>query len=473
MVSVLSTTYYLSRPVNVWVHMGLIPNDDPETIRIMLSYIGVKDIKELYSDVPNEILLSNPPEIGSPLKEADLSSLFESITSSVPEIRLSFTGGGIADHYVPAIVDEIVSKQEFYTSYTPYQPEISQGLLQAIFEYQSLMAELLDMDVVNASLYDSGSALGEAARFSMRVTKRKRIIYAKNANPERLSVLSTYVSPLDVELVSVPYDEETGRISLASLEAQLNEDTAMVYLENPNFFGIIEEEAEEVADLVHEKGGLFVVGVEPISLGVIRPPGDYGADVVVGEGQSLGGYLNFGGPSLGIFAIKSTRKMIRQVPGRLIGMTKDLEGTRSYMMVLQSREQHIRQEEATSNITTNSQLMALRAAIYLSLLGPDGLRDLGRKILLNTEYLRRSIEELPCFKVPFKSKFFRDLPVVSEGPSWKEVNLHLLYKGIAGGFVPSTIYKEFPESLAILATTERHCKRDIDELIDNLRGFCS
>ncbi len=467
-----STRSYAFLPYLLGVYMSFIPNDDPEIIEIMLSYLGIKDVRELYADVPDKILLNNPPEIGQPLKESDLDYLFKSITSSVPNIRLSFTGGGIADHYVPAIVDEIVSKQEFYTAYTPYQPEISQGLLQAIFEYQSLMAELLDMDVVNASLYDSGSALGEAARFSIRVTKRRRIIYVKNTNPERVSVLRTYISPLDVELVSVPYDEETGRVSLDSLEAQINEETAMVYLENPNFFGAIEEEVEEVAELVHDKGGLFVVGVEPISLGVIRPPGDYGADVVVGEGQSLGGHLNFGGPSLGIFATKSVRKMIRQVPGRLIGMTRDLEGTRGYMMVLQSREQHIRQEEATSNITTNSQLMALRAAVYLSLLGPDGLRDLGRKILLNTEYLRRSIEGLNCFGVPFKSTFFRDLPIISEGPSWKDVNLHLLKRGIAGGFVPATIYREFSENMAILATTERHSRKDIDELVDNLRGFC-
>ncbi len=448
----------------------MIPNERTDIMKKMLSYLGINSLEELYYDVPRDILMRDPPDIGPPITEVELESLLDQIAKL--GIRLTFTGGGLADHYVPPMVDEIVSKQEFYTAYTPYQPEVSQGLLQSIFEYQSLLAELLSMDVVNASLYDSGSALGEAARYSMRVTGKRKIVVSGNVNPERLTVLSTYLSPLNSEVEVVPYDEKTGRVSLDMFEQVLDEDTAMVYVENPNFFGIIEEDVEEIAEVIHGKGGLFVVGVEPISLGVIKPPGEYGADVVIGEGQSLGGYLNFGGPSLGIFAIRGGRRMIRQVPGRLIGVTVDAEGTRGYMMVLQSREQHIRQEEATSNITTNSQLMAIRAAVYLSLLGPDGLRELGRKILANTAYLKTKINELPCYEVPFKGAYFRDLAVISKEVPWSEVNASLLKEGIAGGFVPSAIYDGYLPELAILSTTERHSKRDIDYLFSILGGLC-
>jgi len=453
----------------------LIPNNRKEIIAKMLGELGLKDVKELYSDVPQTLLLDRPPDIGKSMSQADVSNVFErEVLGRILDVNLIFTGGGIADHYVPALVDELSSRQEFYTSYTPYQPEVSQGVLQALFEYQSLMAELLGMDVVNASLYDYASALGEAGRFSIRVTKRNKIVLASTIHPERYSVLKTYVEPLGTELVSIPYDE-SGELSLEDLSSVVDESVAMVYVESPNFFGIIETRIEEISQLCHDKGALLAVGVDPLSLGLVKPPGEMGADIVIGEGQHLGGYMNYGGPSLGIFAIKRRFRHIRQMPGRLIGITRTVDGKfRGYSMVLQTREQHIRQEEATSNITTNSSLMAIRAAIYLSLLGPDGIRKVSEKIFYNTLYLKRKINELPCFKTLFPGSIsFKEIPVIAD-KSWEDINKFLLSKGILGGFI---IGSRFPEldsekKIALFSTTEVHTKKDLDYLIQSMREVC-
>ncbi len=451
----------------------LVPNASQPSLSKMLNYLKVTSLKDLYSDVPERLILERPPDIGAPSDQSELESLYINLLSTY-NVNLVFTGGGMADHYVPPIVDELVSKQEFYTSYTPYQPEVSQGILQALFEYQSLMAELLGMDVVNSSLYDYGSALGEAGRFSIRVTGRRGLLIASNINPERKKVLRTYVEPLDAKISEVKYEKESGMVSLDELSADIDDSIGMVYLEIPNFFGIIEENIEEISDICHNKGALLVVGVDPFLMGIMKPPGELGADVVIGEGQLLGGYMNFGGPSLGIFAIKKKFRQIRQLPGRLIGLTKTLDGKyRGYTMALQTREQHIRQEEATSNITTNTSLMAVRAAIYLSLLGPNGIRKVAEKILYNTSYLKRKIDSLSCFNVPFSSShMFKEIPVISR-KSWKDVNRHLLEKGILGGFHVNSIFPEVGiEGLALFSTTEKHSKGDLDLLLSSLKEVC-
>ncbi|MCS7102887.1 MAG: aminomethyl-transferring glycine dehydrogenase subunit GcvPA, partial [Candidatus Korarchaeum sp.] len=407
--------------------------------------------------------------IGRGMDHVELDHLIDSILPEAP--KLIFTGGGMADHYVPPLVDEIASRQEFYTSYTPYQPELSQGVLQALFEYQSLMAELLGMDVVNASLYDYGSALGEAGRFSMRVTKRKKIVIASNVNPERKIVLRTYLDPLNAEVVEAPADRESGCVSLDALKPLVDESTAMVYLEMPNFYGIIEEGAEEIFEVAHSKGAIAAAGVDPLLAALIKPPGELGADLVIGEGQHLGSPMSFGGPSLGIFAVKMDMRFIRQLPGRLIGMTKTQDDLyRSYCMVLQTREQHIRKEEATSNITTSSSLMAIRAAIYITLLGPEGLRKLSEKIAYNTAYLRRRISELNGFRVPFDGAVFKEVAVSSSTP-WERVNSYLLSKGVLGGFILSKLFPEMDMgmNLALFSTTEKHGKAEIDHLISLMR----
>lgn len=444
----------------------LSPNSRDRFIRTILDLLGMRDLRELYADVPDEILLKDPPDIGEGMDHVELERLVNSILPGPP--RLTFTGGGMADHYVPPLVDEIASRQEFYTSYTPYQPEISQGVLQALFEYQSLMAELLGMDVVNASLYDYGSALGEAGRFSMRVTRRRKVVVAFNVNPERKMILRTYLDPLDAEILEAPMDPESGLVSLEGLRSLVDESTAMVYIEMPNFYGLIEEEAEEVFEIAHSKNAIAAVGIDPLLAALIKPPGELGADLVIGEGQHLGSPMCFGGPSLGIFAVRMDMRFIRQLPGRLIGMTRTQDGLyRGYCMVLQTREQHIRKEEATSNITTSSSLMAIRAAIYMTLLGPEGLRKLAEKILYNTAYLRMRISELNGFSVPFRGKAFKELAVSSSVP-WERVNSHLLSRGILGGFVVARLFPEMDmgRNIALFSTTEKHGKAEIDELVD-------
>ncbi len=451
----------------------LVPNASYPYLNRMLNYLGITDLEDLFSDVPNDLILKNPPDIGDPVNQSELESLYEDLLSGY-NVRLIFTGGGIADHYVPPIVDELVSRQEFYTSYTPYQPEISQGVLQALFEYQSLMAELLGMDVVNSSLYDYGSALGEAGRFAIRVTKRKKFLVASSIHPERKMVLKTYMEPLDVKISEVEYERESGMVSLGKLSSSMDDSVGMVYLEVPNFFGVVEESIEEIAEISHNKGALLAIGVDPFLMGIMKPPGELGADVVIGEGQLLGGYMNFGGPSLGIFAIKKKFRQIRQIPGRLIGLTKTLDGKyRGYTMALQTREQHIRQEEATSNITTNTSLLAIRSAIYLSLLGPNGIRKVAEKILYNTAYLKRKVESLSCFDVPFASSpMFKEVPVTSDKP-WADINKRLLDRGILGGFNVANVFPEVGiDGLALFSTTEKHSKKDLDLLLSLLKEVC-
>ncbi len=443
----------------------LSPNSSDPIKRAMLDFLGMKGSEELYSDVPEEVLLKSPPEIGRRRDHIEIESL---IDSKLPKkVKLIFTGGGMADHYVPPLVDELASRQEFYTSYTPYQPELSQGVLQALFEYQSIMAELLGMDVVNASLYDFGSALGEAGRFSIRVKKRKKIVIASNIHPERKLVLRTYLDPVNAEIVEAPMDEVRGTVDLGSLEKLIDDSVAMVYIELPNFYGILEERAEDIINIAHSKGAIAAIGIDPILAAIIRPPGDLGADLVVGEGQHLGSPMSFGGPSLGIFAVRMDMSFVRQLPGRLIGMTKSVDGQRGYCMVLQTREQHIRKEEATSNITTSSSLMAIRAAIYIALLGLNGLRKLAEKILYNTAYLKERISKVEGFKIPFNGINFKEL-AVSSSVSWERINRKLLSNGILGGFIVSRLFPEMDrgKNIALFSTTEKHGKAEIDMLVD-------
>ena len=321
----------------------------------MLEKLGLQNISQLFADIPESVRLNRPLILPDALSEIELERLVSSKLAknkSAPEC-LNFIGGGNWVHHVPSIIDEILSRSEFYTAYTPYQPEISQGMLQGLFEYQSQICELTGMEVANSSLYDWGTALGEAGRMANRVTKRKRILVGKNVSPERIGVLRTYSYPVGIEIEQVKYDS-SGRIDVSSLDSMLNEDTAALYFENPNFLGIIEDKVDEIVQKCHSKGTLVIVGVNPITLGLLRPPSSYGADIVVGDGQPLGLYPNLGGPLMGIFATREDPNLLRQMPGRLIGATRSKDGSRrGYTMVLQTREQHIRREHATSNICTN------------------------------------------------------------------------------------------------------------------------
>ncbi len=456
--------------------MHYIPNTKKEIIRAMLEEIGVREIEDLFSDIPDRLKLNNPPEIGDPLDEITLYREAKEVLSKnmTTDEFLSFLGGGVWNHYIPAVVDEIASKQEFYTAYTPYQPEISQGALQAIFEYQSLIAELTGMDVVSASHYDWSTALAEAALMSMRINHRRKHIISTAISPERLCVLRTYLSSLDASIIPLDYEKETGFVDLDDLKRKIDDDTCMVYVENPNFFGVIDENITELAEIVHEKGAILVIGVNTLSLGILKPPGEYGADIVVGEGQQLGMYQSFGGPLLGIIATRFDRRFVRQMPGRLIGMTWSKKGVRGYAITLQTREQHIRRERATSNITTNESLMAIRAAVYLALLGKDGLKSLCEKVLLNTAYLVRRLNSIEGLEAPvFRSKHFQEFLVRSQKKKWSEIQQQLLKRGILAGISLKERFPGYFDELgetALLATTEIHTKADLDRLVGEIQG---
>lgn len=449
---------------------GLIPNWDEETIEEMLGEIGVRSVEELFRDVPESALLRKSPDIGEGGDEVSVEAEADRILGrNLGAWNLKcFMGGGSWDHYVPALVDEVSGKQEFYTAYTPYQPEISQGSLQALFEYQSLICELTGMEAANSSLYDWSTALGEAARMALRVTRRRVLVVPRSPHPERLEVLRTYVGP-HAEIREIDFDRRRGTIPLDRIEETVDGDTAMVYLEYPNFFGVAEEPIEGAADAVHRAGGLMVVGVDPSALGVLRAPGEMGADIVVGEGQPLGLYMSYGGPYLGIFATRADPRLIRQLPGRVIGMTRTADGRRGYVMTLQTREQHIRQERATSNITTNEALMAIRAAVYLALLGPSGMRTLGEKILANSHYLQRRIDEIPGLSAPrFDSFHFKEFLLSGESVDWRAVVKRLIERGVLIGPWVGRWFPELRDSV-LIATTERHSKADLDALVAALR----
>jgi len=451
-----------------------IPNLDESIIKEMLSKIGIKDISELFNDIPNDIKIHGElRNIGFDkiLSEYELDHIArrEAQEIKTTDDFLVFTGG-LCKHYVPYVIESIVSRAEFYTSYTPYQPEISQGMLQALFEYQSLMADLLEMDVVNASMYDGSTALAEAVLMSLRITKRKKVLVPKLINNEYYEVLKTYLEPHSIEISKIEYDTNTGLIDLSDLKKKLDEEVASVYVENPNFLGFIEEQVDEISDIVHENDSLLIIGVDPISLGVLRPPGKYGADIVVGEAQSLGLGLNYGGPYLGIFAVRDDYKVVRQMPGRLIGMTTSLDGEEiGFTMILQTREQHIRRERATSNICTNEALCALSVAVYLSLMGSSGLKKIGIRILKNSHYALDKISEINNIEAPlFSSSFFKQFPIHFVGKDVQDVNKILFKKGILGG-LPLQNYLDGFANVALYCFSEVLSYEDIDYLVKVLK----
>ncbi|HIE18959.1 TPA: aminomethyl-transferring glycine dehydrogenase subunit GcvPA [Candidatus Bathyarchaeota archaeon] len=446
-----------------------IPNDIEEIRKRMLKSLSISDVDDLFSDIPREVRLNSPLQIPGPFSEAEVKKKTETIlrkNRTLKELKI-FLGGNVWPHFVPAVVDEISSRSEFLTSYTPYQPEISQGILQALFEYQSMICELLGMDVANCSMYDWASALGEAARMATRLTKRYTFLIPYYIDPTRLEVLKTYTDPADIKIVKVRQNLNDGQIDLEDLKNKVSNDSAALYVENPSSLGFLLYNVEACGEIIHDAGGLFVVGVDPTSLGVIKPPSEYSADIVVGEGQPLGNYMNCGGPLLGIMACKGDLSFIRQMPGRIIGMTQTVDGSRrAFCMALQTREQHIRRERATSNICTNEALCALRAAVYMALLGPEGFRELSENILYKTQYAIRRLSRIdgiitPIFDaIHFKSftiKFNRDNITV------ERVNKHLLEKGIVGGKPLKGFFPELGEA-ALYTVTEIHFAEDIRAL---------
>lgn len=437
----------------------------------MLDEIGIHNIDELYSDIPAKVRLGRPLKVDGFYSEMEVRDRIEKLlvqNKSAADFD-SFLGAGIYNHYIPAAVKVIMSRTEFQTSYTPYQAEISQGLLQALFEFESMIRDLTSVDAVNSSLYDGSTAIGEAARMAVRATGRYKVLVPRAIHPDKMSVLRNYTEPVGIRLETVGYDSETGCLDIDDLQSKIDRETAAMFFEVPSLFGILDSEAVNIPALCHAKGALSVVGCDLISLAGLKPPGEYGADIVVAEGQSISSEMNFGGPGLGIIGCKG-ETLLRQMPGRLIGMTSTLDGkSRAFSMVLQTREQHIRRERATSNICTNEALLGIGAAAYLSLLGPKGLFELFQTILTKTNYAIKVLQDVPGTSTPrFSGHHYQEFVMsFNKGhESVSKINHELLAAKIHGG---RSLVQDFPE----LGESSLVCVTEVSsmEAIDRLHGM--
>ncbi|HBT47048.1 MAG TPA: aminomethyl-transferring glycine dehydrogenase subunit GcvPA [Peptococcaceae bacterium] len=443
--------------------MGYIPTTPAEREE-MLKACGVTRLEELFTDIPEEVKLKRELDLPGPLAEADLLRHLKELAGKNCTDLVSFLGAGAYEHYIPSVVPHLLSRSEFYTAYTPYQPEVSQGTLQAIFEFQSLICALTGLDVANASHYDGATATAEAALVACSATRRQKILFSRGLNPQYRNVLRTYTRGQGIELEEIPWED--GRTSLEELAKMVDRDVAGVILQQPNFVGQLEPMAE-AAELAHKVGALFVAVVNPVSLGLLAPPGEYDADLAVGEGQSLGNPLNFGGPYLGFMAAKE--KLVRRLPGRIVGQTVDVEGRRAFVLTLQAREQHIRREKATSNICSNEALCALAATIYLSCLGKEGLKEVARQCLLKAHYTYNELLKIEGLKPVFAGPFFHEFALrARKDPS--EVAARLREAGIAGGLDLGPFYPEL-EGAMLFCVTEVRTRAEIERLIEAMRGL--
>lgn len=444
----------------------------PEQQQEMLQAIGVDSLEALFSTIPSELRLNRPLNIPPALTEMELQSHVTKLAEKNvgPGSRVCMLGGGAYDHFIPAAVDEIARRGEFYTAYTPYQAEASQGSLQTFFEFQSLICQLTGMDVSNASLYEGGTSVSEAAFMAMRVTNRHdRIVLLGSLHPEYRLVVETYLKHLNCEVVVVPC--VNGCVDPADVDAAMNDQTACLVIQHPNFFGTLEE-AEQLTEIAHKYDALSVVSYDPISLGVLKRPGDYGADIAIAEGQSLGTPLQFGGPYLGLFSC--SEKFVRKMPGRLIGQTVDRNGKRCFVLNLQAREQHIRRDKATSNICSNQGLIAIRAAVYLSLLGKQGIREVAELSCQKAHYAAEQLAQIQGIDLLFPERpFFKEFVL-----SCSEGSDYLLRKARQAGFDlgPELSRFEFKNDAdtyqtgVLVAITEQRTREEIDRLVSALKA---
>jgi glycine dehydrogenase subunit 1 len=432
--------------------------------RQMLDQVGAASIQELFRSIPEPLQLKRPLNVPPALTEIELTQHLQQLAARNLQAgkAVCFLGGGSYDHFIPAVVDAVAGRSEFYTAYTPYQAEASQGSLQAFFEYQTLICQLTGLDVANASLYDGGSAVAEAVLMSLAVTGRYgRVLIAESVHPEYRRTLATYMHNLDSRVVSLPTAQ--GYLDPDDLKGALDDQTACIVVQHPNFFGCLEE-VETLAEIAHARGALFIVSFDPISLGLLKRPGQYGADIAVAEGQCLGNPMSYGGPYLGILACRE--KFVRKMPGRLVGQTIDREGRRCWVLTLQTREQHIRREKATSNICTNQGLMALKAAVYLASLGPEGLKETAELCTRKAHYAALALGQIPGFSVRFKRPFFKEFTLAVPGDVSSLLG-RLLQAGYHGGLDLGRWYPGFKNCLS-LAVTERRTRAEIDGLV---KGF--
>jgi glycine dehydrogenase subunit 1 len=441
--------------------MPFIANTDEQRAE-MLRQIGLTEA-DLFADIAPELLgaaFDLPPGRSEQEVREHLAELANKNSTNL----ISFLGGGFYDHFRPAAIDALIARSDFYTSYTPYQPEISQGVLQAIYEYQSAICRLTGMEAANASLYDGGTALYEAMMMALRITNRKRIIIDDSVNPIYRVMIESYTRNLHIELTQTPNAE--GLTNRETIHGLLNDQTAAIIVQNPNFFGCLDD-FSDLAQAAHEKGTLLIMSCYPLALGLIRTPGQMGADIVTGEGQSLGLTMSFGGPYLGFMSCR--RDHVRKMPGRIVGETVDAQGRRGYVLTLQAREQHIRREKATSNICTNEALCALTALIYLSLLGKRGLQEVAQLCADKASYAYRRLTAIPGVQPHFKAKWFFNEFVLDLPVDAATVVGRLIEKGLAAGFPLSRYYEGMDKSL-LIAVTEKRTKQQIGILAESLEA---
>jgi glycine dehydrogenase subunit 1 len=450
--------------------MRYIPHSEAER-RAMMDAIGIEDIEELFHDVPAEHRYPQL-DLPDPLTEMEIMRELDMMAAENANVRefASFLGAGAYNHFVPAVVDTVISRGEFYTAYTPYQPEISQGTLQAAFEYQSMVAALTGMEVVNASHYDGATAVAEAAVMAVNILRHKRrtIVVSPTLHPQYRDVLRTYVQGMDLKVIG----DETDDNDYRALIDLCDEDTALVVVQNPDFLGQLHtpQEMQDLADAVHAKGALLAVSTDPIALGLLKPPGEYDADIVTAEGHVLGNSISFGGPFLGIFAFR--KKYVRKSSGRLVGETVDADGNRGYVLTLSTREQHIRREKATSNICSNQALNALAAAAYLAAMGKNGLRKVAELTWHKAHYAASKIAELDGYEVVGDSPIFKEFVVKSPRPV-SEINRVLLEEyGIIGGYDLSQDYPALGDAM-LVCVTEMNTREEIDDLANALKDAAS
>ncbi len=450
--------------------MTYIPTTDAER-QEMLQVIGVERVEDLFHDVPEPYRFP-PLNLPRPISEAEILAELHAMADMNVNLNHAacFLGAGAYNHFVPSVVDMIISRSEFYTSYTPYQPEVSQGVLQALFEYQSMICALTEMDVANSSHYDGATATAEAVIMALNVhhRRRRRVILSPTVHPMYRETVHTYTQGMGLTLVG----EDTPRHDLKALAQLVDDQTACVVVQNPDFLGRMfsPSEMQALADTVHAHGALFVVVVDPISLGLMVPPGRYSADIVVGEGQSLGSNPNFGGPYLGIFAFR--REYLRRSSGRLVGETVDKEGRRGYVITLSTREQHIRRAKATSNICTNEALVAIAASVYLALMGKHGLRTVAELCYHKAHYAAQRITELEGFHVLSTWPFFKEFVVQCPAPV-EDINRYLLDEwGIIGGYDLSQDYPDLNQCM-LLCVTEMNTREEIDDLVNALEEIAN
>ena len=444
--------------------MTFNPHTDSDRVA-MLDATGVNAIEEFFTPVPQRIRfpeLDLPPVL-TELEATDHLAAFAARNDAPPAEDL-YLGAGSYRHFIPATVGQILARGEFYTAYTPYQPEVAKGTLQVIYEFQSLVAALTGMDVANASMYDGATALAEGALMTVSSSRgRRRIVISPTVHPAYRSVLRTYLEGLDLDLVEMPLTTSGIMTTADDIAPYLTDDLACVVVQYPNFFGGIED-MEAMADLAHARGGALVVSTYPVPLGLLQPPGELGADVVAAEGQELGVPQGYGGPYVGLLA--SRQSYVRQMPGRLAGMTTDTEGKRGFVLTLQTREQHIRREKATSNICTNQGLMATAATVYMATLGPEGFREVARRSYQNAHYLADRVSDVPGYSLATAGPFFHEFVVATPGPA-RDVLASLLEYGIHGGLDLSKVDPALDRSL-LMCATETNTKRGIDRLVEAL-----